>query len=1039
MPGRLGARHRGPRLGYTKSRTGCLRCKQRRVKCDENKPCKACQRHGVLCSLVMAGETGASGSTAGPNSTGSTSWRAGSGSGSGSGPGTIPTTGSGGTSSLIAPFNTGPTSGPGFRPISGPISGPLNPFRPITGSASNPIGPSGTGPASGSGPGSGQNFLPISGTAPAYGSGSGPGSGCGRTILPIPGTAPASGPGSFLPQTGSAGNPFTPASSAYSKSPAGFHQAFGSGIHMSNQDSRHSSASASHDETNFNALPTANRHTPMAIQSLTNPPYPTPPSVEVTGPSPAGLYSPTSPAWQLPLPNNFPGTSSHLSAGASQSPTPQSRSRHPYPLRPSPMSTEPSKRNTPDDPFPYLTQALTNPKFRFLDSPSDSDLASQVFAAPDFELFDHYVDITYGTLTRGVHEHIWKIEVPKLAFSHPFLMHNLLSTAAFYLAYTEQDEEKRKKWATDGSKHFNLAVTGMREVLRKEGVTPENCHAVFASSSLLFIGDLADKGPFFNPADDIAQGVTKCPLIDELLGVFRVVKGIGGIVGAQEALLREGPVGGLFNAEPSGEDHPNMERLLMQLKGLYQRVASITSRRPGVFLPPTKLEDTPRPSNLPKENQTILSEITAMEDSIQFALTKSKTPEQSIIAVWPINMTDDFMRLLQKSNVPPQQHAPQPSTSASSSSTLPPPGGRNPIALALLGYYCCVMKETERECWFTKGWAEAVIKEVIAELEEMAGVTTNTSGNGSGSTASEVQGGHHDQGQTMVNRPVWREWARREWLEDAKWARKWIMTKQEEMPKPTTFSEDPMADMDATLMSTQGQRPGADAPKVTKGSVGSSQAGRNQWSRQWATMMDTQGQQPGADATMMDTQGQQLGADAPMMESQGQQQDAPVIETQGQQPGVPEPAPTTSSDHSDVPMTGTQGQQPGADAPVTDTQGQQPGADAPVTDTQGQQPGADATMMDTQGQQPGADAPMMESQGQQQDAPVIETQGQQPGVPKPAPTTTSDVPMTGTQGQQPGVPEPAPTTSSHSSDVPMTGTQGQQPGVPEAQAATGAS
>lgn len=32
MPGRLGARHRGPRLGYTKSRTGCLRCKQRRVK-----------------------------------------------------------------------------------------------------------------------------------------------------------------------------------------------------------------------------------------------------------------------------------------------------------------------------------------------------------------------------------------------------------------------------------------------------------------------------------------------------------------------------------------------------------------------------------------------------------------------------------------------------------------------------------------------------------------------------------------------------------------------------------------------------------------------------------------------------------------------------------------------------------------------------------------------------------------------------------------------------------------------------------------------
>ncbi|KAK3988743.1 sterol uptake control protein 2 [Cladorrhinum sp. PSN332] len=40
------------RLGYTKSKTGCLRCKQRRVKCDENKPCRACVRHGVECSLV---------------------------------------------------------------------------------------------------------------------------------------------------------------------------------------------------------------------------------------------------------------------------------------------------------------------------------------------------------------------------------------------------------------------------------------------------------------------------------------------------------------------------------------------------------------------------------------------------------------------------------------------------------------------------------------------------------------------------------------------------------------------------------------------------------------------------------------------------------------------------------------------------------------------------------------------------------------------------------------------------------------------------
>ncbi|KAI0426233.1 hypothetical protein F5Y09DRAFT_71202 [Xylaria sp. FL1042] len=40
-----------------KSRDGCLRCKNRRVKCDENRPCAACVKHGVSCSLAVAVST----------------------------------------------------------------------------------------------------------------------------------------------------------------------------------------------------------------------------------------------------------------------------------------------------------------------------------------------------------------------------------------------------------------------------------------------------------------------------------------------------------------------------------------------------------------------------------------------------------------------------------------------------------------------------------------------------------------------------------------------------------------------------------------------------------------------------------------------------------------------------------------------------------------------------------------------------------------------------------------------------------------------
>ncbi|KAI8965695.1 hypothetical protein F5Y11DRAFT_312073 [Daldinia sp. FL1419] len=55
---------RGPRLYHKKSRTGCLRCKQRRVKCDEFRPsCGSCSRHAVECVYLTT--TQASSATSG--------------------------------------------------------------------------------------------------------------------------------------------------------------------------------------------------------------------------------------------------------------------------------------------------------------------------------------------------------------------------------------------------------------------------------------------------------------------------------------------------------------------------------------------------------------------------------------------------------------------------------------------------------------------------------------------------------------------------------------------------------------------------------------------------------------------------------------------------------------------------------------------------------------------------------------------------------------------------------------------------------------
>ncbi|KAF2173919.1 hypothetical protein M409DRAFT_16187 [Zasmidium cellare ATCC 36951] len=42
-----------PRLNHKKTRTGCQRCKARKVKCDEQRPkCSACTRHNVSCEYI---------------------------------------------------------------------------------------------------------------------------------------------------------------------------------------------------------------------------------------------------------------------------------------------------------------------------------------------------------------------------------------------------------------------------------------------------------------------------------------------------------------------------------------------------------------------------------------------------------------------------------------------------------------------------------------------------------------------------------------------------------------------------------------------------------------------------------------------------------------------------------------------------------------------------------------------------------------------------------------------------------------------------
>ncbi|KAJ5209474.1 hypothetical protein N7449_003853 [Penicillium cf. viridicatum] len=74
------------RRSHRKSRSGCLQCKRRKVKCDERQPhCRNCEKHGVICSfaspsnMLSTPQTDSAESPvslSGPESTGSGTFRA---------------------------------------------------------------------------------------------------------------------------------------------------------------------------------------------------------------------------------------------------------------------------------------------------------------------------------------------------------------------------------------------------------------------------------------------------------------------------------------------------------------------------------------------------------------------------------------------------------------------------------------------------------------------------------------------------------------------------------------------------------------------------------------------------------------------------------------------------------------------------------------------------------------------------------------------------------------------------------------------------
>lgn len=153
----------------------------------------------------------------------------------------------------------------------------------------------------------------------------------------------------------------------------------------------------------------------------------------------------------------------------------------------------------------------------------------------DLELLHHFTTVTCFTVSNiPSKQQIWQVAVPREAMSHQFLLHALLAVAAVNIMYL--DPTKRHRYEIAASSHRNLALSMSIPALNE--VTPDNCHALFSLSCIVSL--LAFAFPYRR------QLVSSSKPLDDILGVFVLIRGVQTVLQSAQEWISRGPLGALI-------------------------------------------------------------------------------------------------------------------------------------------------------------------------------------------------------------------------------------------------------------------------------------------------------------------------------------------------------------------------------------------------------------------------------------------------------------------------------------------------------------
>ena len=276
----------------------------------------------------------------------------------------------------------------------------------------------------------------------------------------------------------------------------------------------------------------------------------------------------------------------------------------------------------------------------------------------DLELIHHYSTVTCFELSKIPSKHpTWQIAVPREALTYHFLMHALLAISAVHLMH--MCPSKQHIYEEAATRHRNLALTSSVPFLNT--ITPINCHALFALSSIVSVLSLI----FPHPSPPTGLGLPSDPL-DTTLEFFMVIRGVKTVLSSAQEWIAQGPLATLtqYNWQPS------LVPLADDVKAAFER---LESRMEGAAEEPALCEAYARAIQRLK---------------VAFQTDKVIRDEPGLAFTWPVLVPERYVMEL---------------------------GNRKPMALAVLGHYA-VLLHSNNGTWWLEGRGRLLLDTVLQLL-----------------------------------------------------------------------------------------------------------------------------------------------------------------------------------------------------------------------------------------------------------------------------------------------------------------------------------